>query len=168
MNWDAIGAIGEIGGALGVIFSLIYLAFQIKGETRARRADTTHSQSMAFVEIQQNVSTNPVLADIYVRGLDNYINLKPHERSQFSTFIGGVFRVFEDNYFQWMDGNLDKRLWSGMEAPVIDQIAYPGCQSWWKTRKHWYSEDFQIFVDSKIGDKAAKAIYPENGSEINT
>ena len=81
---------------------------------------------------------------------------------------GSVFRIFEDNYFQWMDGNLDGRLWRGMEGPVIDFIAYPGVQSWWKTRKHWYSEDFQIFIDSKIGDKAAKELYPENGSEIKT
>jgi hypothetical protein len=30
MNWDAIGAIGEIVGALAVLITLIYLAMQIK------------------------------------------------------------------------------------------------------------------------------------------
>jgi hypothetical protein len=32
MNWDAIGAIGEIAGAVAVFGSLVYLAIQIKGQ----------------------------------------------------------------------------------------------------------------------------------------
>ncbi len=32
MIWDAIGAVGEIVGAAGVIISLIYLAVQIKNQ----------------------------------------------------------------------------------------------------------------------------------------
>jgi hypothetical protein len=47
MNWDAIGAIAELLGAVGVIASLVYLATQIRqsreqmGEnTRALRAGT--------------------------------------------------------------------------------------------------------------------------------
>jgi Zn-dependent membrane protease YugP len=37
MNWDAIGAIGEIIGAVAVVFSLIYLATQIRISNRASR-----------------------------------------------------------------------------------------------------------------------------------
>ena len=37
MNWDAIGAIGENVGALGVILSLIYLASQIRMQNRESR-----------------------------------------------------------------------------------------------------------------------------------
>ncbi len=29
MNWDAIGAVGEVLGAIGVIASLVYLATQV-------------------------------------------------------------------------------------------------------------------------------------------
>ena len=34
MNWDAIGAIGEVLGAVGVIVTLIYLARQIRQNSR--------------------------------------------------------------------------------------------------------------------------------------
>ena len=30
MNWDAIGAIGEIAGAIAVILTLVYLASQVR------------------------------------------------------------------------------------------------------------------------------------------
>jgi hypothetical protein len=35
MNWDAIGAMGEILGALAVLVTLIYLAVQIRQNTSA-------------------------------------------------------------------------------------------------------------------------------------
>ena len=38
MNWDAVGAIGEIIGAVAVIVTLIYLAVQIGDGARASRS----------------------------------------------------------------------------------------------------------------------------------
>jgi hypothetical protein len=38
MNWDAIGAVGEVGGAIGVIITLVYLAGQLRQNTRALRS----------------------------------------------------------------------------------------------------------------------------------
>ena len=35
LNWDAIGAIAEIAGAFGVILTLIYLAIQLRQNTKA-------------------------------------------------------------------------------------------------------------------------------------
>jgi len=37
MNWDALGAIGEIVGAVGVIVSLLYLAIQVRSSSRQAR-----------------------------------------------------------------------------------------------------------------------------------
>ena len=40
MNWDAIGAIAELLGAVGVIASLVYLASQMGQNARAARASS--------------------------------------------------------------------------------------------------------------------------------
>ena len=37
MNWDAIGAVGEILGAMAVFLSLVYLASQIRAQNREYR-----------------------------------------------------------------------------------------------------------------------------------
>ena len=34
MNWEAIGAVGETVGGIGVIVTLIYLAIQVRQNTR--------------------------------------------------------------------------------------------------------------------------------------
>ena len=41
MYWDAVGAVAELAGALGVIASLVYLARQIKQSNASDRMNTT-------------------------------------------------------------------------------------------------------------------------------
>ena len=43
MNWEAIGAIGEITGALAVVVTLVYLSFQLRHNTYATRASTAQA-----------------------------------------------------------------------------------------------------------------------------
>ena len=43
MNWDAIGAIAETLGAVGVIASLVYLATQIRQNTSTVRSSAASS-----------------------------------------------------------------------------------------------------------------------------
>ena len=45
MDWNAVGAIGEVGGAIGVIVTLIYLAGQLRQNTRAMRSSTYQTYS---------------------------------------------------------------------------------------------------------------------------
>ena len=48
MNWDAIGAIAELLGAFGVIASLIYLATQIRQNTKSVRMASHHGVAVQF------------------------------------------------------------------------------------------------------------------------
>ncbi len=48
MNWEAIGAIGEIIGAFAVVFSLASLATQIRSQNRESRIASIHEVVEAF------------------------------------------------------------------------------------------------------------------------
>ena len=41
MNWEEIGAIGDVVGATAVVVSLIYLATQVLASTRLARAEAS-------------------------------------------------------------------------------------------------------------------------------
>ena len=41
VNWDAVGAIGEIVGALAVVATLIYLSIQLRQNTRSSELAAT-------------------------------------------------------------------------------------------------------------------------------
>ena len=46
MNWDAIGAIGNIIGAFAVVVSLIYLAIQIRTQNKQSKLSAFHVQGI--------------------------------------------------------------------------------------------------------------------------
>ncbi len=43
MSWEAVGALSELAGAIGVIASLIYVGMQVRQNTRSMRAATYDS-----------------------------------------------------------------------------------------------------------------------------
>ena len=84
MNWDAIGAVGEILGALGVLASLIYLATQIRDNTRSLQAASLQSilnapREWFFLPHAQN----PEISDLFARGLNGIDNLNESEHRRF-------------------------------------------------------------------------------------
>ncbi len=55
MNWDAIGAIAETLGAVGVIASLVYLATQIRQSREQMVENTRAVQAGTYQDFQRNV-----------------------------------------------------------------------------------------------------------------
>jgi len=123
VNWEAIGAIGEIVGATGVIVSLLYLAVQIRGDASAKRAAAVHEQSDAYRSFLQMIALDGDLGDLYMKGLRDFESLDDTELIRFSSHLGFLFRVFEENFFQWREGNLDPDHWHGYAAPLNDTVA---------------------------------------------
>lgn len=64
MNWDALGAIAELVGALAVILTLAYLARQISQNTKMMSAQAYQARSDSLVDINMTVADSPVLATI--------------------------------------------------------------------------------------------------------
>ena len=56
MNWDAIGAIGEIVGAIAVIVTIGYLALQMRRNTRSVRSAAAQQILEGLAEFNQFLS----------------------------------------------------------------------------------------------------------------
>ena len=53
MNWEAIGSVGEIIGALAVVFTIGYLAVQIRHARRALATDKSLVAAQIYVELMK-------------------------------------------------------------------------------------------------------------------
>ncbi len=51
MNWEAIGAIGEVLGAAGVIITLAYLAVQIRQNSRPLSANNDETPELQTITV---------------------------------------------------------------------------------------------------------------------
>ena len=63
MNWDAIGAVGEITGVLVLVLSLVYVGIQIRQNTRAMRYQAGQNLTDMQVRVNAMLAENSDLAE---------------------------------------------------------------------------------------------------------
>ena len=147
MNWEAIGAIGQIVGAFAVVISLIYLAREIEIRRNAR-AERLASMDSLIRWIGELVA-HPHVRELYYRGIHDLKSLKGADRVGFNMLMAQLFRIYEEMYYQQLEGHLNPRVWRGTEAPMRELIGYPGIQAWWRLRSHWFDEEFAKFINQQ-------------------
>ena len=58
MNWEMIGALGELLGAVVVVGSIVYLASQVRHNTAVARSDVGRELAARFSELNQGIATD--------------------------------------------------------------------------------------------------------------
>jgi hypothetical protein len=99
LNWEAIGAIAELAGAIGVVASLAYLAVQIRQNTRSSHTSTYRSLKQEIQQFRAMLVQNPDIARIYREGLKNFRALNEDDQWRFGALMQYLFSSFED-YFR--------------------------------------------------------------------
>jgi hypothetical protein len=150
MNWEMLAAIGQLAAVFVGIPSLIYLALQIREQTKERRQAAVHTLTVQWGDLTCALHDSAELSAIFLRGIQSFDDLDPVSKLRFSAFFNRFFNYFEGMYFSHVDGTLEASSWEKIERTVRDLIAYPGVQQWWETRKHWHTEEFDRVVAAII------------------
>ena len=163
MNWEMLTAIGQLAAVFVGIPSLIYLALQIREQTKERRHAAVNALAVQWGDLTKSLHDNAEFAEIYLRGVQSFTDLDAVSKLRFSAFLNRFFKNFEGMYFSHCDRILTESLWGEIERTMSDVIAYPGVQEWWKTRRHWHTEEFGRVVHTII----AKGDEPKAYSTYN-
>ncbi len=143
------GAIGEFIGAIAVVVTLIYLAIQMRQNTNALKLNTAGSVTEELQESFSLLASNQELAEIFVTAARE-TTLQGAERVRFNTFTHNFVRVYENAFLQWRAGVIDPAHWEGMTRMMIDFTSMAAFQTYWQDRKHWVSNKFQEYMDTKV------------------
>ncbi len=154
MNWDAIGAVGEIIGAMAVVASLGYLAIQIRIQNAESRAASVH-QVLDSYQSAVSALLEPELADVWVTAHDDYDSLTPSQRIRFVIYLTVALKSFEDAYFQWRAGRLADDIWHALLTPLTDVASTAAFGHFWKLRRHHFRDEFADYVDNAEPGKYA-------------
>ena len=147
MNWDAIGAIGEIIGALAVVASLIYLSIQIRNQNKESKVASVHEINEAYRAITAEMM-KPEIAAVWAKAQNGFGNLDETEKLQVISFALVCFRFFEEAYYQFKANRLDDHIWEGMSAQITLLMGSESFVEIWSMRKHMFSPDFRNIVDA--------------------
>lgn len=150
MNWEILAAVGQLAAVLVGVPSLIYLAIQIREQTKERRQAAVNALTVQWGDLVKALHDSAEFSAIYLRGVQSFSGLDAVSKLRFSAFNNRFFKNFQAMYFSHRDGTLGPSLWGEIERTMSDMIAYPGIRQWWETRKHWHSEEFGLVVEEII------------------
>jgi hypothetical protein len=150
MNWQAIGALGELLGGFVVLASLVFLAIQIRRATQALEVTAADEANRSFAAYTA-MFTQPGISRVYRVGLASPTELTDDELITFNAVISTFM-----NYQAHSHGLRARGIfhaWSnekGDKASASYVVRQPGGREWWYRFRATYSEDFQSFIDSSL------------------
>ena len=149
MNWEAIGSIAELLGALGVIASLVYLAAQIRHNTRSLRASTYESLAQATAASNILLISDPEIAELVERGLGND-TLDRDTRTRFVAYLRMTFRRYDSVFLHYRQGILPPEAWEAYWNSFRKILRSPNVRDFWVRSKDDYMPDFRDLVSQEI------------------
>ena len=105
VNWQAIAAVGEVAGALGVIVSLLYLSRQIGQNTQQMRIATHAETTRDFREFTRQTLTGG-FSKVFSDGLEDYESLDPQGKLEFAFLMFDMFKSFEITHYHYLHGSM--------------------------------------------------------------
>ena len=99
MNWEAIGAIGEVVGALAVFVTLVYLARQIHSNAKATESQVHASLSAEMEQLATVIAQDEFLSNAMFAA-QREDSLTPDQALRLGSWFGGFMRVCESHFLQ--------------------------------------------------------------------
>ena len=101
MNWEAIGAVGEVFGAIAVVVTLLYLARQTKKNAEAVDASASRDAAYKISEWHREAARDPEIKRIIMKSLaheDSEYNVE--EWWEFRALAISLFFLYQTHYIQ--------------------------------------------------------------------
>ena len=148
MNWEAIGAVGEILGAIAVIGSLLFVGMQIRGNTRATQAAAAHNLTNTFNGVIRSITKDPEMSRIWVQQSTDISALSANDHQRLMVLCGMVLKSCEDVFQHHQLGQMSDEIWDGWQTLIMTTCSFAGVRHYWQHRRDFYSRSFQAFVDN--------------------
>ena len=171
MNWNAIGAIGEIVGAIAVISSLLFVGYQLRQGQNIERANGQREMlkqardwwALTRSDIELNHAVNKLI--------HNYTDGDSRQQHLFYSWFWDLLLLVEQAFYMHRDGFMNEASFVGFETTAISLIKTPGGDECWKHAREIWGEDARRHILSRIeelGDDVPLFydLWPHFGTDI--
>lgn len=149
MNWEAIGAVGEVLGAVGVILTLGYLAVQIRQNTAMMTAQTVQASVDATQRVLLFRAEHADIRSVLRKARDDE-ELTRDEFEMLAAYLQASFMNFQARLQHNTRGVFDASVNESYEKILVDYLEGQYVQRWWAYSKALYGDAFREHCDQII------------------
>ena len=156
MSIQDLGAIGDFVGSIGVIVTLIYLAIQIRANTRATRGSAGFDATHSWANLNETLSGQ---SDEYLEPFVSLIQntdlsqLTDVQYLRYVLFMRAMFQKLEGQYYLFKYGLLEPALWEQRSSVGKGFIQQDRFGEWWESEKmiKTFSPEFVQAIEEAPG-----------------
>lgn len=150
MNLETLAQVGEFVGGISVIATLIYLAIQIRGNSRAVRSAGAQQTHDTLIQAYFQLASDTKLNRIVRLGTQDISTLNEDETGQFFAFWSGVLYLAQNWLYQRDKGALEDELVDTFLVGVAANFHAGGFQMYWNERRFTFSTNLRDWVEKII------------------
>lgn len=165
MTLNEWGTIAEIVGALAVVFTLVYLAIQVKHSKESLDANTRAIRGRAISDVTRNVHDQ---MKMLIQGHDmtewfgKFVTgetLESKDALLTDAFLSALFMARQNEFLQWQQVLLDETVFKSLHHVTRVILLTPNGEHWWNHEgRSMYAPDFVEFVDILRGDSSPEEL----------
>ncbi len=152
MNWDAIGAVAEVVGAIAVLITLVYLTIQVRVGNKQRELEVLRHNWDGLNRFCELLSESTEKASIVLRGRESLENLTPEEYLVFEFLHIRVLNTIELWYIQLMEtstpGEYRNQQLENLRGVIAYMFNYRGALGIWEEAKHTFVPIHDLFKNA--------------------
>ena len=156
MTLEDLGNIGDFLGGIGVVLTLLYLALQIRQNTKQLKADTLAAETIAIEETTSDIARwigeiveNRDLAELWSRGLLDTDQLDEIDRLRFEYLGVQLLQAWQTVFRRYKQVD-DPDLWMMTLRYFKMYFRNPGFQTLWAGSKMLFVPDFVAAVEEAV------------------
>ena len=154
MSLQDLGNIGEFVAAVAVLVTLVYLALQIRQNTRqigqntqSLRLAAGHAFKRDGQDLRMTIAQDPEMARILRVGLADRSSLDENDFMRFNIMLAAIFEHLQFAFERREEGLVD---WDAQERFTCTYMAQPGARDWWNSGREILNEPFVNHVEEKL------------------
>ena len=129
---DTLGNLGDFIGGIAVVVTLIYLAMQLRQNTRALKAASWQGV-VAGARDASRLRTKVANGPAWARGIASYPQMPAEELARFQAVLTDEALFFQGVYALYESNQLDEQVYRAYLNWFCAIMATPGGCEWWRT-----------------------------------
>ena len=166
MTLQQLAQVGEFLGGLSILITLIYLAMQIRGNTKAVRSAGAQQTHDSMVQAYRQLAGDKELNRVFRIGTNDINSLTKEELGQFFAFWSASLFIAQNWLYQAESGVLEKKLVSTFLLGMSSNFHAEGFKAYWSERKFVYSETLQEWVEDIMAKPPIRANHALLGPKL--
>lgn len=148
MSLKKMALIAEVLGGLGIIVSILYLAYEISENSETMGLSHHLTLSQQALELRQSLMENDGFARVITKGNSSFADLEPFEKLQFENYYISIWDIWENAYHMSVTGQIDQEAWADWNSAHCSVVAIPGsAEVWAQGREVLYHPEFAVIVN---------------------